>query len=164
MSPRKKPFRDEIEKETLIRASAYFPVVQRYARYKWNLDYRFFFIIRWCRWKQHCNGSFILKDFETNEFNYAWRPHRMRWLIEEGWIVKSHKSTGKKGDRDRYRLTQLGLNRLAELDRMLMGYTPIPVSRYSPLKNGYYRRTADQCNEDEDFQQIPRATHIKTTT
>ena len=51
---------------------------------------------------------FTINDFKDGTLFYSWDKERFYRLQREGWINKSHLGGGRKGDHNKYKVTQKG--------------------------------------------------------
>ena len=151
------------EDRVLGKVFAYAPIVIRYFRSRYDLNIRHFWILQWARRVQLEKKSFTKGDFDRDKA-CNWNPAAIKVLIDSNWIKLISKGNRRKGEVDKFKLTQSGSNRLSDIDNLLMGYEYIPSNkRFNPLLSKVFSNSKKewvnkphvkcivQCNRDKDF-------------
>ena len=71
---------------------------------------------------------FTIDDFKDGTLFYSWDKDRFYRLQREGWIDKTHFGGGRRGDHNKYRVTQKGKRLINKIYRILIGEEELPFS------------------------------------
>ena len=83
---------------------------------------------------------FTIDDFKDGTLFYSWDKERFYRLQRDGWIEKIHKGIGRRGDHNKYKVSQKGKLLINKIYRILIGEEDIPSSakRNSIMKRKTY--------------------------
>ena len=83
---------------------------------------------------------FTIEDFKDGTLLYSWDKERFYRLQRDGWIEKIHKGIGRRGDHNKYKVSQKGKLLINKIYRILIGEEDIPSSakRNSIMKRKTY--------------------------
>ena len=83
---------------------------------------------------------FTIEDFKDGTLFYSWDKERFYRLQRDGWIEKIHKGIGRRGDHNKYKVSQKGKLLINKIYRILIGEEDIPSSakRNSIMKRKNY--------------------------
>ena len=83
---------------------------------------------------------FTIEDFKDGTLFYSWDKERFYRLQRNGWIEKIHKGIGRRGDHNKYKVSQKGKLLINKIYRILIGEEDIPSSakRNSIMKRKTY--------------------------
>ncbi len=83
---------------------------------------------------------FTIDDFKTGTLFYSWDKERFYRLQKEGWIDKMHHGGGRRGDHNKYKVSQKGKLLINKIYRILIGEEDLPSSakRNSIMKRKTY--------------------------
>jgi len=83
---------------------------------------------------------FTIDDFKTGTLFYSWDKERFYRLQQEGWIDKTHFGRGRRGDHNKYKVSQKGKLLINRIYRILIGEEDLPSSakRNSIMKRKTY--------------------------
>ena len=83
---------------------------------------------------------FTIEDFKNGTLFYSWDKERFYRLQRDGWIEKIHKGIGRRGDHNKYKVSQKGKLLINKIYRILIGEEDIPSSakRNSIMKRKTY--------------------------
>ena len=83
---------------------------------------------------------FTIEDFKDGTLFYSWDKERFYRLQRDGWIEKIHKGIGRRGDHNKYKVSQKGKLLINKIYRILIGEEDIPSSakRNSIMKRKTY--------------------------
>ena len=83
---------------------------------------------------------FTIEDFKDGTLFYSWDKERFYRLQRDGWIEKIHKGIGRRGDDNKYKVSQKGKLLINKIYRILIGEEDIPSSakRNSIMKRKTY--------------------------
>ena len=83
---------------------------------------------------------FTIEDFKDGTLYYSWDRQRFCRLQRDGWIEKIHKGIGRRGDHNKYKVSQKGKLLINKIYRILIGEEDIPSSakRNSIMKRKTY--------------------------
>ena len=71
---------------------------------------------------------FTIEDFKEGTLYYSWDKERFYRLQRNGWIEKIHKGVGRRGDHNKYKVSQKGKLLITKIYRILIGKEDIPSS------------------------------------
>ena len=71
---------------------------------------------------------FTIEDFKDGTLFYTWDKERFYRLQRDGWIEKMHKGIGRRGDHNKYKVSQKGKLLINKIYRILIGEEDIPSS------------------------------------
>jgi hypothetical protein len=71
---------------------------------------------------------FTIDDFKDGTLFYSWDKDRFYRLQREGWIDKIHKGIGRRGDHNKYKVSQKGKLLINKIYRILIDKEDIPSS------------------------------------
>jgi DNA-binding PadR family transcriptional regulator len=71
---------------------------------------------------------FTIQDFKDGTLYYSWDKDRFYRLQKQGWVDKSHKGIGRRGDHNKYKVSQKGKLLLNKIYRILIGEEELPSS------------------------------------
>ena len=71
---------------------------------------------------------FTIEDFKTGTLFYSWDKERFYRLQKNGWIEKSHLGKGRKGDHNKYKVSQKGKLLINKIYRILIDEESLPSS------------------------------------
>ena len=71
---------------------------------------------------------FTIDDFKTGTLFYTWDKERFYRLQKQGWINKSHNGGGRRGDHNKYKVSQKGKLLINKIYRILIGEEDLPAS------------------------------------
>ena len=71
---------------------------------------------------------FTIDDFKTGTLFYTWDKERFYRLQKQGWINKSHNGGGRRGDHNKYKVSQRGKLLINKVYRILIGEEDLPAS------------------------------------
>ena len=71
---------------------------------------------------------FTIDDFKTGTLFCTWDKERFYRLQKQGWINKSHNGGGRKGDHNKYKVSQKGKLLINKIYRILIGEEDLPTS------------------------------------
>ncbi len=71
---------------------------------------------------------FTIDDFKDGTLFYSWDKDRFYRLQREGWIDKTHFGGGRRGDHNKYKVTQKGKLLINKIYRILIGEEDLPSS------------------------------------
>jgi len=71
---------------------------------------------------------FTINDFKDGTLFYSWDKERFYRLQREGWIDKTHKGVGRRGDHNKYKVSQKGKLLINKIYRILIDKEEIPSS------------------------------------
>jgi DNA-binding PadR family transcriptional regulator len=80
---------------------------------------------------------FTIEDFKTGTLFYSWDKDRFYRLQKNQWIEKSWKGGGRKGDHNKYKVSQKGKLLIKRIYRILIGVEELP---YSARRNKIMKR------------------------
>ena len=83
---------------------------------------------------------FTIEDFKTGTLFYSWDKERFYRLQQDGWIDKTHFGKGRRGDHNKYKISQKGKLLINKIYRILVGQEDLPSSakRNSIMKRKTY--------------------------
>ena len=83
---------------------------------------------------------FTINDFKDGTLFYSWDKERFYRLQREGWIDKSHSGGGRRGDHNKYKVSQKGKLLINKIYRILIDKEDLPSSakRNSIMKRKTY--------------------------
>jgi DNA-binding PadR family transcriptional regulator len=83
---------------------------------------------------------FTINDFKTGTLFYSWDKERFYRLQKDGWIDKTHFGRGRRGDHNKYKVSQKGKLLINRIYRILIGEEDLPSSakRNSIMKRKTY--------------------------
>ena len=83
---------------------------------------------------------FTIDDFKDGTLFYSWDKDRFYRLQREGWIDKIHKGIGRRGDHNKYKVSQKGKLLINKIYRILIDEEDLPSSakRNSIMKRKTY--------------------------
>lgn len=83
---------------------------------------------------------FTIDDFKTGTLFYSWDKERFYRLQKDGWIDKTHFGRGRRGDHNKYKVSQKGKLLINRIYRILIGEEDLPFSakRNSIMKRKTY--------------------------
>ena len=83
---------------------------------------------------------FTIDDFKLGTLFYSWDKERFYRLQREGWIDKSHSGSGRRGDHNKYKVSQKGKLLINKIYRILIDKEDLPSSakRNSIMKRKTY--------------------------
>ena len=83
---------------------------------------------------------FTIDDFKTGTLFYSWDKERFYRLQQDGWIDKTHFGRGRRGDHNKYKISQKGKLLINKIYRILVGQEDLPSSakRNSIMKRKTY--------------------------
>ena len=83
---------------------------------------------------------FTIDDFKTGTLFYSWDKERFYRLQKDGWIDKTHFGRGRRGDHNKYKVSQKGKLLINRIYRILIGEEDLPSSakRNSIMKRKTY--------------------------
>ena len=83
---------------------------------------------------------FTIEAFKDGTLFYSWDKERFYRLQRDGWIEKIHKGIGRRGDHNKYKVSQKGKLLINKIYRILIGEEDIPSSakRNSIMKRKTY--------------------------
>ena len=83
---------------------------------------------------------FTIDDFKTGTLFYSWDKERFYRLQKDGWIDKTHFGRGRRGDHNKYKVSQKGKLLINKIYRILIGEEDLPSSakRNSIMKRKTY--------------------------
>jgi len=83
---------------------------------------------------------FTIEDFKTGTLFYSWDKERFYRLQQDGWIDKTHFGRGRRGDHNKYKISQKGKLLINKIYRILVGQEDLPSSakRNSIMKRKTY--------------------------
>ena len=71
---------------------------------------------------------FTIDDFKTGTLFYTWDKDRFYRLQKNKWIDKSHESSGRKGDHNKYKVSRKGKLLINKIYKILVGFEDLPSS------------------------------------
>ena len=71
---------------------------------------------------------FTIDDFKNGTLFYSWDKDRFYRLQREGWIDKIHKGIGRRGDHNKYKVSQKGKLLINKIYRILIDKEDLPSS------------------------------------
>ena len=71
---------------------------------------------------------FTIDDFKDGTLFYSWDKDRFYRLQREGWIDKTYFGGGRRGDHNKYIVTQKGKRLINKIYRILIGKEELPFS------------------------------------
>ena len=71
---------------------------------------------------------FTIDDFKTGTLFYSWDKERFYRLQKDGWIDKTHFGRGRRGDHNKYKVSQKGKLLINRIYRILIGEEDLPSS------------------------------------
>jgi DNA-binding PadR family transcriptional regulator len=71
---------------------------------------------------------FTINDFKDGTLFYSWDKERFYRLQRDGWIDKTHKGVGRRGDHNKYKVSQKGKLLINKIYRILIDKEDIPSS------------------------------------
>lgn len=71
---------------------------------------------------------FTIEDFKTGTLFYSWDKERFYRLQKNNWIDKSHLGKGRKGDHNKYKVSQKGKLLINKIYRILIDEESLPSS------------------------------------
>ena len=71
---------------------------------------------------------FTIDDFKTGTLFYTWDKERFYRLQKQGLINKSHNGGGRRGDHNKYKVSQKGKLLINKIYRILIGEEDLPAS------------------------------------
>jgi|TARA_R100001244_G_scaffold125952_1_gene96215 DNA-binding PadR family transcriptional regulator len=71
---------------------------------------------------------FTIDDFKDGTLFYSWDKDRFYRLQRDGWIDKTHFGGGRRGDHNKYKVTQKGKLLINKIYRILIGEEDLPSS------------------------------------
>jgi len=71
---------------------------------------------------------FTIEDFKNGTLFYSWDKERFYRLQRDGWLEKVHKGVGRRGDHNKYKVSQRGKLLINKIYRILVGEEDIPSS------------------------------------
>ena len=71
---------------------------------------------------------FTIDDFKTGTVFYTWDKDRFYRLQKNKWIDKSHESSGRKGDHNKYKVSRKGKLLINKIYKILVGFEDLPSS------------------------------------
>ena len=83
---------------------------------------------------------FTIDDFKTGTLFYSWDKERFYRLQKDGWINKTHFGRGRRGDHNKYKVSQKGKLLINKIYRILIDEEDLPSSakRNSIMKRKTY--------------------------
>ena len=83
---------------------------------------------------------FTIEDFKTGTLFYSWDKERFYRLQKDGWINKTHFGRGRRGDHNKYKVSQKGKLLINKIYRILIDEEDLPSSakRNSIMKRKTY--------------------------
>jgi len=83
---------------------------------------------------------FTIDDFKTGTLFYSWDKERFYRLQKDGWINKTHFGGGRRGDHNKYKVSQKGKLLINKIYRILIDEEDLPSSakRNSIMKRKTY--------------------------
>ncbi len=83
---------------------------------------------------------FTIDDFKTGTLFYSWDKERFYRLQRNGWIDKTYFGGGRRGDHNKYKVSQKGKLLINKIYRILIGEEDLPSSakRNSIMKRKTY--------------------------
>ena len=83
---------------------------------------------------------FTIDDFKTGTLFYSWDKERFYRLQKDGWINKTHFGGGRRGDHNKYKVSQKGKLLINKIYRILIDEEDLPLSakRNSIMKRKTY--------------------------
>ena len=83
---------------------------------------------------------FTITDFKDGTLFYSWDKERFYRLQQDGWIDKTHFGRGRRGDHNKYKISQKGKLLINKIYRILVGQEDLPSSakRNSIMKRKTY--------------------------
>ena len=83
---------------------------------------------------------FTIDDFKTGTLFYSWDKEGFYRLQQDGWIDKTHFGRGRRGDHNKYKISQKGKLLINKIYRILVGQEDLPSSakRNSIMKRKTY--------------------------
>ena len=80
---------------------------------------------------------FTIDEFKTGTLFYTWDKDRFYRLQKNGWINKMHHGGGRRGDHNKYKVSQKGKLLITKIYRILIGEEDLP---YSARRNKIMKR------------------------
>ena len=80
---------------------------------------------------------FTIEDFKTGTLFYIWDKDRFYRLQKNEWIEKSWEGGGRRGDHNKYKVSQKGKTLIKRIYRILIGVEDLP---YSARRNKIMKR------------------------
>ena len=74
------------------------------------------------------NKYFTIEDFKEGTLYYSWDKERFYRLQRNGWIEKIHKGVGRRGDHNKYKVSQKGKLLINRIYRILINEEDLPES------------------------------------
>ena len=71
---------------------------------------------------------FTIDDFKEGTLYYSWDKERFYRLQRNGWIEKIHKGVGRRGDHNKYKVSQKGKLLINRIYRILLNEEDLPES------------------------------------
>ena len=71
---------------------------------------------------------FTIEDFKTGTLFYTWDKERFYRLQKQGWINKSHSGGGRRGDHNKYKVSQKGKLLINRIYKILINEEELPTS------------------------------------
>tara|TARA_B100001094_G_C18088033_1_gene748837 strand:- start:234 stop:680 length:447 start_codon:yes stop_codon:yes gene_type:complete len=71
---------------------------------------------------------FTIEDFKTGTLFYTWDKERFYRLQKQEWINKSHSGGGRRGDHNKYKVSQKGKLLINRIYRILINEEELPTS------------------------------------
>lgn len=71
---------------------------------------------------------FTIEDFKTGTLFYTWDKERFYRLQKQGWINKSHSGGGRRGDHNKYKVSQRGKLLINKIYKILINEEELPTS------------------------------------
>jgi len=71
---------------------------------------------------------FTIEDFKEGTLYYSWDKERFYRLQRNGWIEKIHKGVGRRGDHNKYKVSQKGKLLINRIYRILINEEDLPES------------------------------------
>jgi len=71
---------------------------------------------------------FTIDDFKEGTLYYSWDKERFYRLQRNGWIEKIHKGVGRRGDHNKYKVSQKGKLLINRIYRILINEEDLPES------------------------------------
>ncbi len=71
---------------------------------------------------------FTIEDFKKGTLYYSWDKERFYRLQRNGWIEKIHKGVGRRGDHNKYKVSQKGKLLINRIYRILINEEDLPES------------------------------------
>jgi len=83
---------------------------------------------------------FTIDDFKDGTLFYSWDKERFYRLQKDGWINKTHFGRGRRGDHNKYKVSQKGKLLINKIYRILIDEEDLPSSakRNSIMKRKTY--------------------------